>query len=82
MLEKLNTMVVARGVRPITEDGSVVVDGPRPDDDWRSGLDVLDVLDELYQEIPDEIKKSHNLLPFLADYIAKESAEQDNRRQR
>jgi hypothetical protein len=76
-LEKLNIMVAARGGRPITENGSRILERPRQDDDRRDGFEVLD---ELYREIPDEIKKSCNLLPFLADYIEKAiSASQDDR---
>ena len=45
----------------------------------RSRRTVLNEL-YLYQEIPDEIKKRRNLLPFLADYIEKAiSASPDNR---
>jgi hypothetical protein len=80
VLEKLNATIAARGGRPITENGSLILERPRQDDDRRDGFEVLD---ELYQEIPDEIKKSCNLLPFLSDYIAKAlSADQDNRAQR
>lgn len=57
-----------RGGRPITENGSLIPERPGQ------------MLDELYREIPDEIKKPRNLLPFLADYIEKAiSASQDNR---
>jgi hypothetical protein len=75
-LEKLNTMVAARGGRPITENGSLVLER-RQDDDRRA---VFEVLHELYREIPDEIKKRRDLLPSLADYIEKAiGASQDNR---
>ena len=66
VLERLNTMVAARGGRPITENGSPILERPRQDDDRRDGFEVLD---ELYQEIPDRIKKSQSLLPFLAEYF-------------
>jgi hypothetical protein len=73
-------MVVARGGRPITESGSLILERPRQDDDRRDGFEVLD---ELYREIPDEIKKSHSLLPFFANYFGKAiSADKDNRAQR
>lgn len=76
-LEKLNTMVAARGGRPIAKNGSPNLEAERPGDDRRDGYEVLD---ELYQEIPDEIKKRRNLLPFLADYIEKAiGASQDDR---
>jgi hypothetical protein len=66
-----------RGGRLITENGSLIPEKPGQDDDRRDGFEVLD---ELYREIPDEIKKPRNLLPFLADYIEKAiSASQDNR---
>jgi hypothetical protein len=66
VLERLNAMVAARGGRPITENGSPILERPRQDDDRRDGFEVLD---ELYQEIPDRIKKSQSLLPFLAEYF-------------
>jgi hypothetical protein len=78
MLEKLNELATARGGRPITENGSLILE-PRQGDDRRNGFDVLD---ELYQEMPEEMKKSHHLRPFLADYIEAISADQDNRTQR
>jgi hypothetical protein len=79
-LEQLNTMISARGGRPITENGSPILERPRQDDHRRDGFEVLH---ELYQEIPDEIKKSHNLLPYLSDYIEMAlSADKDNRGQR
>ncbi len=79
-IEKLNTIVAARGGRPITQNGSPILERPRQDDDRRDGFEVFD---ELYQEIPDEMKERRNLLPSLADYFEKAiSAEEDNRKQR
>lgn len=78
MLEKLNDLAAARGGCPITENGSLILE-PRQGDDQRNGFDVLD---ELYQEMPEEMKKSYHLRPFLADYIKAISADQDNRTQR
>lgn len=75
-LEKLDTMVAARGGRSITQSGSLSLERPHQDDGRRDGFEVFD---ELYNEIPDEVKKSRNLLPSLADYIEKAiSASQDN----
>jgi hypothetical protein len=65
-LEKLDSLVAARGGRPITEDGSLVLRGPGEDDDRRNGLEVLD---ELYEEIPKGMKDRHHLLPYLGDYL-------------
>jgi hypothetical protein len=76
VLEKLNDLATARGGRPIAENGSPILEGPGEGDDRRNGFDVLD---ELYQEIPDEIRKRYNLLPFLADYIKNAiGADKDN----
>ena len=74
-LEKLNALVAARGGRLIAENGKLVVEA-RQDDDRRDGFEVLD---ELYQEIPDEFKKRFNLLPTLADYV-KEATSAGSRR--
>ena|SRR5271165_4570057 len=52
ILEKLQTIISARCELP-----DIV---GRPSD--------LDVLGKLYAEIPDEMKTSHGLRPFLADY--------------
>jgi hypothetical protein len=80
VLETVNTMVAARGGRPITENGSPILERPRQDDDRRDGFEVLD---ELYQEIPDELKKRFKLLPALAYYFKEAtSAEENSRAQR
>ena len=65
-LEKLNSLVVTRGGRPIFENGSLILERPRADDDWRSGLEVLD---ELFEELPQDIKDRHHLLICFADYL-------------
>jgi hypothetical protein len=52
-LEKLNDLVIARGARPIMENGSLILEGPGQGDDRRNGFDVLD---ELYQEIPEKYR--------------------------
>jgi len=52
-----------------------VFSSPGQDDDRRNGFDVLD---ELYHEMPEEMKKRHHLLPFLSDYVKAISADQDN----
>jgi hypothetical protein len=75
VLERLNTMVAARGGRPITEDGSLILERPRQDDDRRDGFEVLD---ELYQEIPDELKIRFKLLPSLAYYFKEATSADEN----
>lgn len=53
-LEKLNDLVIARGARPIIENGTLILEGPGQGDDRRNGFDVLD---ELYQEIPEKYRR-------------------------
>jgi hypothetical protein len=65
-LEKLNSLVVTRGGRPIVENGSLNLERPRADDDWRSGLEVLD---ELFDELPEDIRNRHPMLICFADYL-------------
>lgn len=80
MLERLNTVIALRGGRAISQNGFLVAEEPSQDDDRRDGFDVLD---ELYQEIPEDIKTRWNLLPSLADYMpAAPGTDQDNRTQR
>jgi hypothetical protein len=67
VLDKLNDLSVSRGCPPIFEDGSFTVEGSRDDHDRRDGLDVLD---QLYEEIPEEVRERHRLLPHLAGYLA------------
>ena len=79
-VEKLNTMVAARGGRPVTKNGSLNLEAGSPGDDRRDGFEVLD---ELYEEIPVAVKERLKLLPSLADYIEKAtSADRDNPSQR
>ncbi len=66
VLEKLNAIVAARGGRPVTENGSLILDRCSKDDGRRNGLEVLD---ELFDELPDGMKERHHLLPHLADYL-------------
>jgi hypothetical protein len=66
ILERLNTLVTARGGRPIMENGSLIFDRTREDDGRRNGFDVLD---ELYEDIPSGLKDRRRLLPYLADYL-------------
>jgi hypothetical protein len=73
-------MVAAGGDRPITENGSPILERPRQDDDRRDGFEALD---ELYQEIPDELKIRFKLLPSLAYYFKEAtSADENSRAQR
>jgi hypothetical protein len=66
VLEKLNDLAAVRGGRPITENGSLILERSRQDDDRRNGLDVFD---ELYDELPEGMKERHHLPPCLADYL-------------
>jgi hypothetical protein len=66
VLDKLNDLLVARGSRAIYEDGFFTVEGSHDDD----RLDGLDVLDQLYDEIPGTVKERSCLLPCLAAYFA------------
>jgi hypothetical protein len=66
VLDKLNDLLVARGCRPIFDDGTFTVEGSRDDD----RLDGLDVLDQLYDEIPGTVKERYCILPCLAAYFA------------
>jgi hypothetical protein len=52
--------------RPITENGSLIIERARQDGDRRNGLEVFD---ELYGELPEGMKERHQLLPYLADYL-------------
>jgi hypothetical protein len=67
MLERLNTVIALRGGRAISQNGFLVAEKPSQDDDRRDGFAVLD---ELYQEIPEDIKTRWKLLPSLVDCIA------------
>jgi hypothetical protein len=66
VLEKLNAIVAARGGRPVTENGSLILERSPQGDGRRNGLEVLD---ELYAELPEGMKERHRLLPCLADYL-------------
>jgi len=78
-LEKLNSLVAARGGRPIAENGELILETPKYDDRH----DGFEVLDELYQEIPDQLKKRFKLLPSLAYYFKEATGgDEDNRAQR
>jgi hypothetical protein len=63
---KLNAVVAGRGGRPVTENGSLILERS-PQDDWRRNG--LEVFDELYEELPEGMKERHHLLPYLADYL-------------
>ena len=77
--KKLNSLVATRGGRPIVENDKLIFETPK-DDGSRDGFEVLD---ELYEEIPEEIKKRRNLPPSLADYFEKViSTAKDNGAQR
>jgi hypothetical protein len=80
MLERLNTLIALRGGRAISQNGFLVAEEPSQDDDRRDGFDVLD---ELYQEIPEDIKTRWKLLPSIVDHIpAEPRTDQDNPTQR
>ena len=66
ILDKLNAMVAAHGGRPVTENGSLILERSPQDDGRRNGLEVLD---ELYGELPEGLKERHRLLPCFADYL-------------
>jgi hypothetical protein len=66
VLKKLNDLAAARGGHPIVENGSLILEKSREDDHRRNGLEMLD---QLYDEIPDALKERHHLLPHLADYL-------------
>jgi hypothetical protein len=53
ILEKLNDLSTARGGRPVTENGALIIERSRQDDCRRNGLDVFD---ELYGELPESMK--------------------------
>ena len=55
-LEKLNDLVIARGARPIIENGSLILEGPGQGGQGDDRRDGFDVLDELYQEIPEKYR--------------------------
>lgn len=65
-LDVLNDLVVKRGAMPIMEDGEFILTTPGQGDDRRNGFDVVD---ELYQEIPEDLKEAFRLLPYFADYL-------------
>jgi hypothetical protein len=66
VLEKLNDLATARGGRPITENGSLIIERSRRDDHRRNDLEVFD---ELYGELPEGMKERQHLLLYLADYL-------------
>jgi hypothetical protein len=66
VLEKLNAIVAAHGGRPVTENGSLILERSPQDDGRRNGLEVFD---ELYERLPEGMKERHHLLPCLADYL-------------
>jgi hypothetical protein len=66
ILDKLNAMVAAHGGRPVTEYGSLILERSPRDDGRRNGLEVLD---ELYEALPEGIKERHRLLYCFADCL-------------
>jgi hypothetical protein len=66
VLEKLNAMVAAHGGRPVTENGSLILERSPRDDGRRDGLEVLD---ELYEALPEGIKERHRLPFCFADCL-------------
>jgi hypothetical protein len=66
VLEKLNAIVAAHGGRPVTENGSQILERSPRDDGRRNGLEVLD---ELYEALPEGIKERHRLPFCFADCL-------------
>lgn len=66
VLEKLSAIVAAHGGRPLTENGSLSLERSPPDDGRRNGLNVLD---ELYEALPEGIKERHRLPFCFADCL-------------
>jgi hypothetical protein len=66
VLEKLNAMVAAHGGRPVTENGSLILERSPRDEGRRDGLEVLD---ELYEALPEGIKERHRLPFCFADCL-------------
>jgi hypothetical protein len=66
VLEELNAIVTARGGRPVTGNGSLILERSPQGDGRCNGLEVLD---ELYAELPEGIKVRHRLLPCFADLL-------------
>jgi hypothetical protein len=66
VLEKLDALVATRGGRPLMENGLLILETPSAGDGWRNGFDVLD---ELYEEMPQDMKDRYRMLPYLADYL-------------
>jgi hypothetical protein len=77
-LAKLNSLIGVRGGRPVAENGKLVFETPE-DDGRRDGFVVLD---ELYEEIPQEIKDRFDLPPHLRDYFVNAINEAKNKRAR
>jgi hypothetical protein len=79
LFNKLNDLVTARGGHPIMENGSLVLERPEQDDARRTGFGVLD---ELYQELPEELKYSQYLIPPLSCYVRAMIAEHNRTKHR
>jgi hypothetical protein len=62
VLEKLNDLSASRGGPPMIENGSLIFEGSQENDDGSGGLEMLD---QLYDEIPNDLKERHRLLPHL-----------------
>jgi hypothetical protein len=67
VLERLNNLASARGAQPVAETSSLILERSLENDDRRDGF--LEVLDELYEEIPMAVKERHCLLPHLVHYF-------------
>ena len=67
VLEKLDALVATRGGRPLMQNGLLILERPSAGDDWRNGFDVLD---ELYEEMPQDMKDRYRMQPYLADYLS------------
>jgi hypothetical protein len=64
--EKLNDLIASRGGTLISEGDEFILRTLRDGDDRRSSFAAVD---ELYQEIPADLKEKFELLPYLADYL-------------
>jgi hypothetical protein len=66
ILEKLNAIVAAHAGCPVTENGSLILERSPQDNGRRNGLEVLD---ELYEALPEGIKERHRLPFCFADCL-------------
>jgi len=65
-LEKLSALVAERGGRPIVENGHSMLEMPAATDVLRNNRDILE---QLYSEVPQQLKDRHHMLPDLVDAL-------------